>query len=191
MRDKVKLWRRRPNPLRRGSDVAEAWVGLAVAALVAVGAPAAGVLTGATVDDAMLRQSREWRRTPAVLLERSPDAEAGLTVAGQRTRVRATVRWTAENGTPHTGRALVAPRSEAGSRISVWLDRQGHLRNDPATPEQALMAGVVGGTSATVLAGCLALGCGKAVRMGLDAARAARWEREWAEIGPRWNQHTP
>ncbi|MDT3397261.1 hypothetical protein RKE29_11490 [Streptomyces sp. B1866] len=187
MSDNVRLWRWRRNPLRRRSDVAEAWAGLAVGTLIALGAPAAGVVTGVAVEQDMLRQSETRHRTPAVLAERAPSPEGG---AEEDTKVLATVRWTASDGTPHTGKALVKPDSPAGARVSVWTDGDGRLRSAPATPGQALAGGVISGSAAAVVTGVLLAGGGRVIRAGLDAARATRWEREWAEIGPRWNQHT-
>jgi hypothetical protein len=46
MRTRVRGWRWRRNPLRRRSDVVEAWTALAVAVLLLVGAPLAGALAG-------------------------------------------------------------------------------------------------------------------------------------------------
>ncbi|MER7187064.1 3-deoxy-7-phosphoheptulonate synthase, partial [Streptomyces hyaluromycini] len=46
MRTRVRGWRWRQNPLRRKSDVVEAWIALAVAVLLGVAAPLAGALTG-------------------------------------------------------------------------------------------------------------------------------------------------
>ena len=40
------LWRWRRNPLRRRSDLVEAWAGLATAVAVGVGAPLAGCSAG-------------------------------------------------------------------------------------------------------------------------------------------------
>ncbi|MGQ4333511.1 hypothetical protein [Streptomyces hayashii] len=46
MRSGVRGWRRRDNPLRRRSDVVEAWTALVVATLLLVVAPLAGALAG-------------------------------------------------------------------------------------------------------------------------------------------------
>ncbi|MBW8820836.1 MAG: hypothetical protein JF598_22125, partial [Streptomyces sp.] len=46
MRTRVRGWRWRRNPLRRRSDVIEAWTVLAVAALMLLGAPLVGAVVG-------------------------------------------------------------------------------------------------------------------------------------------------
>lgn len=61
-RTKKTLWRWRSNPLRRRDDVLEAWLVLAVWALIAVGGTLAGVLTARAADDVFAQQRAE--RTP-------------------------------------------------------------------------------------------------------------------------------
>lgn len=53
---RFRRWRR--NPLRRGTEVAEAWTGVATAVLIAVGGPAAGATTAVAVEHDALHQSQ-------------------------------------------------------------------------------------------------------------------------------------
>jgi hypothetical protein len=182
---KVRLWRWRRNPLRRGTDRVEAWSVLAAGLLLAVGAPAVGAVTSTTVEDSVLRQGQDWHRTSAVLTQDARDA-SGVYTGTDNDRVRATVRWTTADGATRTGKALVEPGSDAGTRTTVWLDAQGRLKDAPASPTEAFAQGVVLGSLAAAGTGLLSLGGLKAVRFGLDARRERDWEREWAEIDPRW-----
>ncbi|MGK5531728.1 Rv1733c family protein [Streptomyces sp. URMC 129] len=182
MERRVRLWRWRRNPLRRRCDVAEAWVGLAAGVLMVVGAPAAGAaaLTGSA--EAMLREAREARRTTAVVT----DVHDTVTVSG--VGPLGTVRWTSADGTPRTGMTRLPPGVTAGARVTVWLDGDGAPRGAPPSPAAAWAAGALLGTGVAGGVCLLALGARGGARSRLDARRSARWEREWAEIAPRWSR---
>ena len=181
----VRLWRWRRNPLRRGSDRVEAWTVLAAGVLLAVGAPAVGTMTGMGVEAAALRQSQEWHRTTAVLTQDAPRS-AGVYVGTENDRVRVTVRWTTPDGATGTGKAMVEPRSQAGTKTTVWLGADGTVKDAPASRSEARAQGIVLGALAAAGTGLLALGGLWTVRFELDARRERDWEREWAEIDPRW-----
>lgn len=179
---KVRLWRWRRNPLRRRTDVTEAWVVLVFGTLAVVGVPVAGAVTAWGVEDSLLRQREDRHLVSAVLTENAPTV---VTYSGHG-QVRATVRWTASDGSARTGDAPVESGSAAGTRAGVWLDRQGHLTEPPAgtamaEAEGGLAGTVVAGAAWAVLAGGL-----RTVRWGLDRRRATEWDREWAEVGPQW-----
>ncbi|WP_127358500.1 Rv1733c family protein [Actinacidiphila soli] len=189
MSTKVRLWRWRRNPLRRGSDVAEAWAVVAAGVLLAIGAPAVGASTAVGVEAATLRESQDWHRASAVLTENAP-ATAALYTGSDNGRVRATVRWTASDGSSRTGRALVKPGTDSGARVTIWLDEHGALQNPPATPDAARAQGIVMGSFAATSTCLLVLGGRWLVRVRLDRRRAAEWESEWAEVGPKWGHRT-
>jgi hypothetical protein len=182
---RVRLWRWRRNPLLRRSDRVERWAIVAVGLLLAVGAPAVGTMTGIGFEAAALRQSQEWRRVPAVLIQDAPPS-TGVYVGSADDRVRATVRWTAPDGAARTGKALVEPGSRAGTGTTVWLALDGTLKQPPASPSEARAQGVVLGALAATGTGVLALGGLWTIRFELDARRDRDWEREWGEIDPRW-----
>ncbi|ONK10424.1 hypothetical protein [Streptomyces sp. MP131-18] len=183
----VRRWRRRRNPLRRTTDVAEAWVGFAAVAVMAVGAPAAGVATAVAVGDALLEQGREARQQRAVVLERAPvPAVTGAAVAAGR--MRAVVRWTEPDGTVRVDQARVADGTEQGTWVTVWVDGRGRPTGSPAAPAEAWFGATTAGSAAAVCVGLAAAGARIAVRAHLDARRFARWDREWAEIAPRWSR---
>ncbi|NBM19629.1 hypothetical protein [Streptomyces sp. GC420] len=184
MRTKARFWRWRKNPLRRRSDAAEAWAVLATGVLLATAAPAAGVVTGLQVEENALRQGSDLRQTTAVLTEDAP--EFAYTEGG---RVRAEARWTVPDGTTRTGRALVQAATDAGAKVTVWLDEDAQLHDPPATPAQATVQGVAFGSIGALGAATLVLGSGWVVRVFLDRHREAEWGREWAVVGPRWEQH--
>ncbi|MET9850882.1 Rv1733c family protein [Streptomyces ossamyceticus] len=189
----VLLWRWRRNPLKRRSDVAEAWVGLAAVAVVLFAAPTAGVTAAAVAERSALTQSQGLRRVTAQLVEAAPAATvARFAGSADDELVRATVRWTTD-GSSRTGTALVAADRKAGSRTTVWLDASDRVRPAPPTPAQARAQGVVTGTTAAMGAALLVLGLRWAARVRLDRRRWARWERDWAAFdahrGHRGHRH--
>ncbi|MGW3248924.1 Rv1733c family protein [Streptomyces sp. NPDC001070] len=185
MKNSVVFWRWRRNPLRRGTDVAEAWTGVAAAVLVAVGAPAAGAATAVAVEHDALHQGDGMRQVRAVVTEDAADAVEN-DYTGSTGKVRATVRWTAPDGAAHTGTARVDPNSRAGSTTRIWVDRHDDIREPPLTPVQAEVQGQVFGVLAAVGACGLVLAGRWAVRVRIDRHRAQAWDREWAEVGPSW-----
>ncbi|MFE1172936.1 hypothetical protein [Streptomyces sp. NPDC058773] len=184
--DFLRPWR--TGPLRRRSDVAESWLVLVTAVLIALGAPAAG-LAAANAVDAGTGQERQGRHTVSAVLTENPPPRIGVDVSGGvGTRVHATVRWKAADGAARTGVTTVAPELRAGDRTTAWLDRHGALVRDPVTPRQATGESIAIGTVAGTSAGLLLLGAQRGGRALLNRYRYAQWEREWAAEGPRWGQ---
>ncbi|MEV0371262.1 hypothetical protein AB0I10_15755 [Streptomyces sp. NPDC050636] len=175
----------RRGPLRRGTDVAEAWLVLATGALIAVAAPVAGVSAASEVSAAAQRQIQERHSVSAVLTE-NPPARIGVdSTGGVGGRVYATVRWTTADGSTRTGDTAVPPHLKAGDRTTVWLNGRGVLLRDPISPSEARVESIAIGT---VAAGgtCLLLLVGeRAGAILLNRRRAWQWEREWAEFDPQ------
>jgi hypothetical protein len=179
----VGFWRWRRNPLKRRSDVVEAWVVLVVAVLMVCGLPLAGVLAGLHVGNELQHQREERKRTTAVLAE-----EASAWQAGGYVRFQATVRWRASDGREHTAKAEVGPARKAGSTTWIWTDGKGRLTGEPPTQAQAESASALAGVLAAGGAGALVLGVRWVVRLGLDRHRAIALEQEWARVGPQWGK---
>lgn len=186
MRTRVRwLWRWRRNPLKRPSDTTEARTLLAAVALMAAGAPAAGVCTAWSVQDALLQQRHDRHTASAVLTGAAPAVFAYDADGSER----ATVRWTAPDGSVHTGTATVRAGLPKGSTVTVWLDGRGGLTAEPAAADAAAVEGALAGGTAAGGVCVLLLGGVRLVRWRLDRRRAEEWEREWARIGPQWGRH--
>jgi len=178
------------NPLRRGSDLIEAWLLPAVIAVFLILAPfiagAAGQLVRA--DNAAARQvTRSWHQVPAVLLQAAP----GPMMSGNGSNtwlVWTPARWTAD-GRSHAGSVPAPSGTRAGASVPVWVDRAGDVQAPPVTPAGArdrVMIGmlVVLIAFALLLAGLAVLG-----RRWLDRRRLAGWEAAWLSVGPQWSRH--
>lgn len=105
-------------------------------------------------------------------------------------RVRATVRWTATDGSTHTGRALVDSGHQAGSKVAVWLNSKEQLTTEPPTASAADVEAAALGTGAALAFGGLTFAAGRAARWRLDQRRYDQWGREWGEVGPQWRRKT-
>ncbi|MGW3111065.1 Rv1733c family protein [Streptomyces sp. NPDC001091] len=190
MRTRSHRQRRRHNPLRRRSDVVEAWVVVVVAVLLCVGAPLAGTAAGLVTYDRARTHAEEQRAerhaVRAVVLGRPA---ARPTVQGDRGHgYRAEVRWTEPGRRTQTVVADVPAGTRAGDTVTVWFDSRG--RTTPPPPNDvtvwqhtvAVGLGTAGGAAAIVLL-ARAVERRVALRHRLD-----EWERAWARTGPRWTR---
>ncbi|MEV7733132.1 hypothetical protein AB0O75_13720 [Streptomyces sp. NPDC088921] len=187
-RTKKWFWRWRNNPLRRRDDVAEAWIILALWAVVAVGGTAVGLVTAHATDETLAQLRADRRSTHAVLLTDTPKH---LSVAeSSEDKASATVRWRTPDGSARTGRTLVDTGLKAGTRVVVWQDGHGKLVGaPPSAGEAAVEAGALGTAAGLALTGAV-LGVGAVVRWRLDRQRIDGWGREWDLVGPRWGHRT-
>ncbi|WP_328840946.1 hypothetical protein [Streptomyces europaeiscabiei] len=189
MRGQVFGWRWRPNPLRRRSDVVEAWTVLFVALLLVLGAPAAGFAVGRWAHgDARAHAVAERAaldRVSAVIVEPAPDSVPSAHDDKQPTFwVRA--RWTEPDGGSRTGEARVPAGTERGDRADVWLDEAGRSVQPPPTDTAVWQHAMAMGTCATGgVVGIVLLGHVLVRRVAIRH-RLAEWEQEWARTGPDW-----
>lgn len=183
---KVRFWRWRRNPLRRHSDVMEAWLVLATWTVALV----CGLLAGCAADAAMqhsLAARRAAVHAVSAELTRDADSTANVSTDGGAT-VWGTVRWTAADGTTHTGLTRVDPSSTAGTPVTVWVDNRGALTTRPPAEGDARGQSALTGALAAAGAVGVALGCGLLIRHRLDRRRMRAWEAEWERVGPQWRK---
>ena len=181
---RVLLWRVRRNPLKRRSDVAEAWIAMAAAAVLLLMVPAVGVVTAGVGERSALDQAEGLHRTAARLVENAPATPSRFSGMADD-RVRATVRWTMPDGSFRTGEVSVAAGSKAGSSSTVWLDDAGRLRPAPPTSAQAKSQGAALGAATGAGVCVLVAGIWWVVRERLEVRRRTQWDRAWAEFNSR------
>ncbi|MFJ7175981.1 hypothetical protein ACIQXA_06025 [Streptomyces massasporeus] len=180
------LWRWRRSPLRRREDVLEAWILLAAWLVTAVVGPVAGVLSARATVDTLAQQRAERRPATAVVVDGASRSfvSGGVSVD----HVIATVRWTAADGTSHTGRTQVDSGSKAGERVAVWTDREERLTTPPQTAGQAgIEAAFMGAASFFGVAAAAAAGF-YGSRVALDRRRSRAWDAEWQRQGTWWGR---
>ncbi|WP_316959411.1 hypothetical protein [Streptomyces sp. TRM68367] len=182
----MRLWRWRRNPLRRRSDVIEAWIMLVGWAVAVLAGLLTGLVAAGAVERAAEQQRAERHQVAAVLVE---DAEDQPARAAADDRVWAAVRWAAPDGAQHTDDARVPARTPAGSTVTVWTDGRGQIAAEPLTPGETVLHAVSGAVLAGAGASAAALGTVRVARWGLERRRLAQWAAEWRRIdtGREWN----
>ncbi|WP_333778263.1 Rv1733c family protein [Streptomyces sp. IBSBF 3136] len=182
---RVRLWRWRRNPLRRHSDVVEAWIVLVTWILAVLAGVLAGQAAAGSMDAAFSARRAQVHTVSAVLTDgaaRTPTSGSGYDDG----RVWAPVRWTSGNGAVHTGRAKVFPGAPAGSTVTVWANGGGRLVSAPATPAEAMLQTVLAGVLVAQAAGTVVWVGGRLVRARLVRRRMTEWGEEWKRVGPEW-----
>ncbi|MFF4505079.1 hypothetical protein [Streptomyces sp. NPDC001401] len=189
-RAKVMGWRWRSNPLRRHSDVVEAWIVLLAWAVATVGAVLAGVV-GAQAAQRAVEHDRAGRRPVSAVLVKTVPGDGRDVVTGMRyDRVRATVRWSDGKGTVRTGTTDVKPTAKPGSAVSVWTDGHGRLVSAPVNSVEATTRVVLAGTGVALATGLVVLGGGLLVRLRVQRRATERWGAEWERVGRQWGHTT-
>jgi len=190
------LWRWRHNPLRRGTDLAEAWVALAAIVLIVAVVPLVGVAVGAAAQSALqqsVRDQRAARHEVAATVVRKlalgpmdPDPE---TAAGRDAHSRVLANWTAPDGTSQHGAATAALKSPVpGDHFTIWTDPHGRIVPSPLDGATATTHAVLAGFGAAVLAVGLVEGGRRLIVWRMVLRRYARWDRAWDKAGPDWGR---
>ncbi len=175
------------NPLRRRSDLIEAWI--TPAALVAF--LALSPIFAATADlwvradnAATAHAQLSWQRVSAVLLAAPPGPM--MSDNGANSWIDWTpARWTAD-GRLRIGKIPAAAGTPAGSTVPVWLDRAGNVRQPAMTPAQTERRAIAVAATAIAALAVLLAGLALASRRVLDRQRLAAWETAWLVVGPQW-----
>ncbi len=188
------LWRWRHNPLRRGTDLVEAWVALVALLLVLAAAPVVGCLVGSVAQDALQRSVREQlhARHPVTatvvrgLSRLDPDPEIS---PARDLRSRVLAQWTAPDGTRRHGPVTTGLGSpHPGDHFTLWTDAHGDAVTRPLDSTTATTHAVLAGCGAAALAAGLVEGIRRLIVWRLVRRRYARWDQAWDRAGPDWGR---
>ncbi|EPD63060.1 hypothetical protein [Streptomyces sp. HGB0020] len=175
-------WRWRSNPLRRRSDVLEAWIVLAAWTVATLGAVVAGVVGAQAVQRAVERDRAERRPVTAVLVRTVPGSGRDVVTGVRYDMVLAKVRWTDADGAVRTGTTKVTPTAGPGSTVPAWTDGHGRLVSRPVAPAEATTRVVMAGTGVALATGALVLVGGRLLRMRVERRATLEWGVEWDRI---------
>ncbi|MEU6127309.1 hypothetical protein [Streptomyces sp. NPDC047123] len=196
MRAIVGLWRWRNNPLRRGTDLVEAWLGLIALVAVVVAVPVIGVSVTHVTRDALLasvHKEHEARHAVTATVLRKvasppvdPDPE---TSSARDAHSRVLARWTAPDHTDHYGIVLSSLKSpDEGDHFRLWTDERGQVVGRPLDGATATTHAVLAGLGAAAAATTLIEGTRRLVLWRMVRARYARLDRAWEKAGPDWGR---
>ncbi|MFH8371651.1 hypothetical protein [Streptomyces sp. NPDC018031] len=190
------MWRWRRNPLRRPTDLAEAWAAAVAALLIVCAAPVVGWATGTAVHQALRETVRAQRaeRHPVtatvvrVPVQPPPDPDAE-TAPVPDARLRVTARWTGPDGRTHRGTvAAPLPAGAAGDRFGIWTDGRGRPVDRPLDPAAAAAHAALAGLAAGLAAAGAVEGARRLAVRGLMRRRYTRWDAAWERAGQDWGR---
>ncbi|WP_307161766.1 Rv1733c family protein [Streptomyces rishiriensis] len=190
------IWRWRHNPLRRTTDLVEAWVALSALLLILFVAPVVGSLVGAVAQDVLQQSVHEQRQsrhqvTATVVREAdgSPLDMDPETATGRESRTRVVARWTAPDGTARHGTVLAGLRTpHGGDRFGIWTDGRGTPVARPLDSATATTHAVLAGFGAALLTAGAVEACRRLIVWRMVRRRYARWDRAWDRAGPDWGR---
>ncbi|MEV0112746.1 hypothetical protein AB0H77_05740 [Streptomyces sp. NPDC050844] len=196
MRALVGLWRWRHNPLRRKTDLVEAWVALAALLLIAVAAPVTGTVVGGLTREALLQSVREQREArhaiSATVVEKvsrppvDPDPE---TSSARDRHSRVLADWTAPDGTARSGTVVAALESpDPGDRFRIWTDEHGQVVGRPLDGATAATHAALAGFGAAAAVVGIVEGARRIVVWRMVRRRHDRWDQAWDKAGPDWGR---
>ncbi|WP_181797565.1 hypothetical protein [Streptomyces sp. WELS2] len=190
------LWRWRRNPLRRTTDLAEAWLALVALLLIAVAAPVTGWLVGRAAQDSLQRSVRQQQHvrhlvTATVVRELGgtlPEADPESSSA-RESHSRVLAYWRAPDGTRRQGPVLADLKSpHPGDHFRLWTDPRGRMTIRPLDSATATTHAVLAGLGAALLTGVLVETGRRVTVWRLVRRRYARWDQAWERAGPDWGK---
>lgn len=191
---KAWLWRWRRNPLKRRIDAVEAWVVLGAWMVTLATGVLAGLTATGSVEHGLARERAEWRQVVALVTQKAPGTApgpaSGHSARASGEQVWGKVRWTAPDGTGHTGQVRVDPGSAAGTPVTVWTDPHGELVTAPPTASQARLRASLIGVLVGLSAAAVPFLGGRVLCGRIERRRLAQWDMEWARFGPYWGRKT-
>jgi hypothetical protein len=175
------------NPLRRREDVIAAWLlpGVIVALLILGPLMIFGADRWAAArNEAAWQAQQTWHWVPAVLLTSAPGPL--FPDGGANSWITWTpARWTADGAT-RTASVPVVSDTRSGTTVTVWLDRNGNVR-EPLTQSAArnrvMTAAALSLLALTLLLTAAAL----IIRSMLNRRRLAGWETGWLSAEQQWS----
>lgn len=190
------LWRWRHNPLRRRTDLIEAWMALVVLLLIMVAAPVIGALVGSVAQDVLQQSVREQRQarhpvTATVVkeLDRSPLDPDPDTSSARDARSRVLADWTAPDGTAQHGQVMASLKTpHPGDHFALWTDLHGRTVARPLDSATATTHAVLAGFGAALLTAGLVDSGRRFVLWRMVRRRYARWDQAWDRAGPDWGR---
>jgi hypothetical protein len=168
------------NPLRRASDRAESAALIGLLAAFGAGAPVVAAVCGGFVHgiaerNMAVEQAARYQVTARVLSAAIPSPFDPVP--------EPSASWTAPNGRPVTGDVPVSIGTTVGTRVPIWVTRDGRLTSAPLDPSQVAEQADNAEVLAVIVYAAALGGLGLLGRRALDRRRMAAWDAEWLASG--------
>jgi hypothetical protein len=172
-------------------------VALVALLLMAVAAPALGVLCGSLTDDVLqesvrIQQAQRHATTAVVVrpVSGAPRLVSDPEVSSERTTQTSVVaRWKAPDGTARSGRVTTSSKiTDPGSRVRIWTDLDGRPALRPMDVPTAHTHAALAGFGVMLLGVALIEGGRRLIVWRMVQRRYARLDQAWAEAGPDWGR---
>ncbi|OON71387.1 Rv1733c family protein [Streptomyces tsukubensis] len=196
MRSIVGLWRWRRNPVRRGTDLVEAWTALITVVLIVLLCPVAGLAAGNHAHDALQQtvdtQIHVRHRLVATVVK--PDGGPRVdsdpeTSTARDSHSRVLADWKAPDGTQHRGKVLAdLSRPRTGDHFELWTDRRGRIVGRPLDGSTAGAHAVLAGLGTAAATGVVLEGARRLLLWRSVRRRYDQWDSAWAKTGPDWGR---
>jgi hypothetical protein len=187
---RVLLWRWRRNPLRRRTDLAQAWIAVGLFLAVLAATPSATFLVGDTAyrhyKETARHQSATRHDTSAVLVRDAPRHPEPGSDEAKKALYPVTVRFTNTHGRSRTATTDAVPGLAAGSVIRVWVDAEGKIADAPLTSRQVRDGAIGCAVLAAMAVPLLGTAAYAYARRRLERHNLAQWDSAWARVAPRW-----
>ena len=180
------------NPLRRRGDRLEVAARLATVLLILTAVPLAVIGVGRTVNHSVIRQAQAERasdrQVSAVLTQAAPAQGTPDPYSDVQTAWVA-ARWTAPDGTVHTGQLLALAGARKGSTARIWISATGSLTSPPATHGDIVSDVFIASAATSLILLVVLMGLGGLALRLLDRRRMSAWDAEWRAVEPLWTRH--
>ncbi|MFH8410547.1 hypothetical protein ACH4FX_38100 [Streptomyces sp. NPDC018019] len=147
------------------------------------GAPLSGLAASRAMEEAAVRERSQTYRVTGEVLD-APAVRADYLAQ----HVQVPVRWTARDGSVHTGLAPASRAQKAGTTMEIWANDAAELVPKPPSEHVSAVCAAFYGIGVAMGVGLLLLLAWWGARARFEQRRLAEWEREWARYGPRWSR---
>ena len=180
------------NPMRRHDDRLEVVLRLTTVLLILTAVPLAVIGVGRTVDHLVIRQAQTERATnrliSAVLTQAAPAQGTPDPYSDVQT-AWVPARWTAPNGTVHTGSIVALAGARKGSTVRTWVTPSGAITTPPTTHGDIVGDVFIASAAAAIILPLMLAGLYGLGRHLLDRRRMSAWDAEWQAVEPLWTRH--
>jgi hypothetical protein len=173
------------NPLRRGSDRAEAWIRAGLLVIFLTAGPMAALAAGQWTAHAAGSGTGAQAHAVRAALLRPATRPAGPAAAVRGAEVLVKARWSSASGLVRTGDVPAPAGAPAGTVVTVWVNASGQVTGAPQSGDAADAAALAAVMTLAVMALVLQIAL-RLIQRLLDWRRMAAWEAAWRAIGPRW-----